>query len=45
MVWSNFLPQNAKTYAEENGFVFMETSAKTGSNVEDIFHEIGKATH
>ena len=45
MVLSNFLPQDAKAYAEENGLLFMETSAKTGSNVKEIFLEIGKATH
>ena len=45
MVLSNFLPQDAKAYAEKNGLLFMETSAKTGTNVEEIFHAIGKATH
>ena len=45
MVLSNFLPQDAEAYAEKNGLLFMETSAKTGANVEEIFHAIGKATH
>ena len=45
MVSSNFLPQDAQAYAEENGLLFMETSARTGRNVEEIFHAIGKATH
>ena len=45
MVLSNFLPQDAKAYAEKNGLLFMETSAKTGTNVEEIFLAIGKATH
>lgn len=34
--------QEARTYAEENGLYFMETSAKTAINVNDIFYEIGE---
>jgi hypothetical protein len=34
--------QEAKTYAQENGLFFMETSAKTAINVNDIFYEIGE---
>ncbi|WMV15415.1 hypothetical protein MTR67_008800 [Solanum verrucosum] len=37
--------EEAQTYAEENGLFFMETSAKTASNVNDVFSEIGKYLH
>ena len=35
-------PQDAQAYAEENGLLFMETSAKTAMNVNELFLAIGK---
>jgi Ras-related protein Rab-5C len=34
--------QEAKAYAQENGLFFMETSAKTATNVNDVFYDIGE---
>lgn len=33
--------QDAQQYAEENGILFIETSAKTASNVNELFVNIG----
>jgi Ras-related protein Rab-5C len=34
--------QEAQKYANENNLLFMETSAKEGTNVEEVFRAIGK---
>ena len=40
-ICSSICLQEAKAYAEENGLLFMETSAKTAMNVNEIFMAIG----
>ncbi len=42
MVIQLCLLQEAQAYAEENSLLFMETSAKTAMNVNDIFLAIGE---
>ena len=32
--------EEARAYAEQNGLLFFETSAKTAANVEAVFNEI-----
>jgi len=34
---------DGKSYAVRNKAIFMETSAKTGKNIEEVFYEIGRA--
>ena len=34
--------QEAHQYAEENGILHMETSAKSATNVKNLFQEIGE---
>jgi len=34
--------KDAKAYADENGCIFFETSAKTGANVQEIFVAIAQ---
>ena len=34
--------QEGEQYARENGLSFIETSAKTAQNVNELFYDIGK---
>lgn len=43
--FSYFLPiglQEGEQFAQDNGMFYMETSAKTSLNVNELFHEIGE---
>lgn len=39
---SEIVFQEAQSYADDNSLLFMETSAKTSMNVNEIFMAIGK---
>lgn len=39
---SLFLLQEGEQFAQENGMLYMETSAKTAENINELFYEIGK---
>uniref|UniRef100_A0A0C9QW69 TSA: Wollemia nobilis Ref_Wollemi_Transcript_4500_889 transcribed RNA sequence n=1 Tax=Wollemia nobilis TaxID=56998 RepID=A0A0C9QW69_9CONI len=39
---SKVSPEEAKVYAQTNGLFFMETSAKTAQNVNELFYEIAQ---
>jgi len=35
--------EDGKSYADRNNAIFMETSAKTRKNIEEVFYKIGRA--
>ncbi|KAL1829451.1 hypothetical protein ACET3Z_007863 [Daucus carota] len=39
---STWIAEATQIYAQENGLFFMETSAKTATNVNGIFYETAK---
>ena len=36
--------QEGEQFAQDNGMFYMETSAKTSQNINELFHEIGKSS-
>lgn len=45
--WGHFfkwLWQEGEQYAKDNGLFFLETSAKTAQNVNELFYEIGNSS-
>ena len=38
---ADFSPETAKRWAEEQGFLHFETSARTGENIRAMFEAIG----
>lgn len=38
-----YIFQEATQYANENDMMFLETSAKTGMNINEVFHQLGPA--
>lgn len=39
---SNDLKENARSYARDNNLLFFETSAKTGSNITEMFTDVAR---
>jgi hypothetical protein len=37
-----FLLQEGEQFSQENGMFFIEASAKTAQNINELFYEIGK---
>lgn len=35
----------AETFAKEEGLIFLEASAKTGENVNELFEQVGEYLH